>query len=631
MSFAQPGGGVTQFEDALHGIRQALAQGEMAPAAAAIRSALDPGLDFTAAQSLYRQLKRLRAASVPGGPRLKIAVLSNFMMTQFSELLDLYLFGIGIDASIYLPDYGMLRQEVLDPSSRIYSEKPSIVVIASGWRDLTQVPAPGQTTEQVKQMVAAEVAEWASMWKTLHDRLGCQVIQNNFDAPPWRTLGNHEAREGAGLAGFIARVNLAMQDSAPAYVTVHDLDHLSASHGRWTWGDERYFHLAKIPCAPECQVDYAHSVASLIAAQQGLSKKCLVLDLDNTLWGGVIGDDGLAGIRLGQGDAEGEAFLAFQRYAKGLRSRGIILAVCSKNEHGIAKEAFDRHPDMILRYEDIACFVANWNDKAGNLRAIASQLNIGLDALVFVDDNPAERSLVRRFAPEVVVPELPPDPADFVRAVDRHRYFQTVGLSAEDYRRADFYKSNAARAQAETSAAGLDQFLQSLQMTARVGPINALSLERSTQLINKSNQFNLTTRRRTQAEVLALTQDPSWITLTVSLADRFGDNGLISVLLARIRGTVLEIDTWLMSCRVLRRGVEHLALDLLCAKAAARGCELVRGEYIPTAKNALVAEHYRLLGFKPVGDPASDGRTCWDLALTERAPLPAHIEVLHDQ
>jgi len=603
----------------------------MAQAAATIRAALDPGLDFTAAQSLHRQLKRFRAASPPAGEPLRIALLSSFTMAQFAALFELYLFGAGIDASIYMPDYGTLRQEVLDPGSRIYAEQPTTVIVATGWRDLTQVPTAGQSAAQVQQMIAAEVAEWATLWKTLHDRLGCQVVQNNFDAPPWRTLGNHEAREGGGLAGHIARVNLALQDAAPPYVTVHDLDHLSASHGRWTWGDERYFHLAKIPCAPECQVDYAHSMASLIAAQRGRSKKCLVLDLDNTLWGGVIGDDGLGGIRLGQGDAEGEAFLAVQRYAKGLRARGVVLAVCSKNDHAIAREVFDRHPDMILRYEDISCFVANWNDKASNLRLIARALNIGLDALVFVDDNPAERLLVRQFVPEVAVPELPADPADYVRALDRHRYFQTVGLTAEDYRRADFYRANVARAQAETSAAGLDQFLQSLRMTARVGPINELSLDRSTQLINKSNQFNLTTRRYSSAEVLALTQDPSWITLTVSLTDRFGDNGLISVLLARLQGEVLEIDTWLMSCRVLKRGVEHLALHLLCERATARGCERIRGTYVPTAKNALVAAHYPSLGFRAVGEAAGAGRTCWELALEGRVALQFRIEVRHDE
>jgi FkbH-like protein len=503
-----------------------------------------------------------------------------------------------------------------------------VVVFATGWRDLVNRPMPGQKRTETDAMVAGEVQHWSSLWRQVHETLGCQIIQNNFDSPPWRSLANHETREPSGLAGYLARLNIALQDAAPPFVTIHDLDHLAASHGRWTWGDERYFHLAKIPCAPECQVDYAHSLASLLVAQQGGSKKCLVLDLDNTLWGGVIGDDGLEGIRLGQGDAEGEAFVAFQQYAKSLRARGVLLAVCSKNEAHIAKEAFDKHPGMALQYDDISCFVANWTDKATNLRTIAERLNIGLNSLVFVDDNPAERALVRQLAPEVAVPELTTDPADYIRCVEQHRYFQTVSISPEDFQRAEYYRANAAREMAEQQAGGLGDFLGSLAMVADVAPIDGLSLERSTQLINKSNQFNLTTRRYTAAEILGLTQDASWITLTVSLKDRFGDNGLISVLLARVDGKVAEIDTWLMSCRVLKRGVEQMLLNELVDAASQRGVDRIRGSYLPTPKNGLVSRHYPDLGFaeiEPVGLPADATR--WELGLEGRKPMATFIEV----
>src|SRR5262249_34476262 len=244
--------------------------------------------------------------------------------------------------------------------------------------------------------------------------------------------------------------------------------------------------------------------------------------------------------------------------------RGVILAICSKNNEQTAREVFEKHPDMILRLEDISCFIANWTDKATNLRSIAKQLNIGLDSLVFVDDNPAERSIIRQMVPEVAVPEVSVDPTEFIDVLERHRFFQVATLGAEDFKRTEYYRANAQRAEIEASAGGIEDFLRSLDMTGTIGPIHAATLERSTPLINKSNQFNLTTRRRSVAEVMGLMQSPDWVTVTVSLKDRFGDNGLISVVLAQAKQGVLEIDTWLMSCRVLKRGVEAFLLNYLC-------------------------------------------------------------------
>jgi FkbH-like protein len=339
----------------------------------------------------------------------------------------------------------------------------------------------------------------------------------------------------------------------------------------------------------------------------------------------VIGDDGIGGIRLGQGGPEGEAYLAFQRYVKDLRRRGVLLAVCSKNTDQIAREVFEKHPEMVLRLEDVACFVANWEDKASNLRTIAVRLNIGLDSLVFVDDNPAERAIVRRLVPEVAAPELPDDPAGYIQALERRRYFQPVTISSEDLRRTDFYQVDEARRAAESSAMDLNGFLKSLEMVARVGPIDAATLERSVQLIHRSNQFNLTTRRHGSAEILRMMEDERWLTRTVSLRDRFSENGLISVVLARVQEDALEIDTWLMSCRVLRRGVEQFLLNHLYEQALGRGLSVLRGEYHPTAKNGLVRDHYRDLGFTLVGEDG-EGRTRWELAVGEgRQPLETFI------
>ncbi|HSV15015.1 MAG TPA: HAD-IIIC family phosphatase, partial [Tepidisphaeraceae bacterium] len=443
--------------------------------------------------------------------------------------------------------------------------------------------------------------------------------------PPWRVMHNHEMRHPAGLARFISKLNHAMQDAAPSYVTIHDVDHLAASAGRWAWGDDRFFYHAKLPCAPEFLAGYAHSVASIIAAQAGASKKCLVLDLDNTLWGGVIGDDGIGGIRLGQGDAEGEAFQAFQHYCNDLARRGVILAVCSKNTEAVAREAFEKHPEMVLRIEDIAAFVANWDDKARNLRLIARTLEIGLDSLVFVDDNPVERALVRQLAPEVAVPELPEDPAGYIQAIDRHAYFQTVSVGAEDLQRTEMYRANAKRQQAEVSSGGVEDFLRSLDMRARIDPINSANLERVAQLVARSNQFNLTTRRHSAAALMKMAGSPDYLTLTVSLADRFGDNGLISVVIGRVEADELVIDTWLMSCRVLKRGVESFVRNVLCRMARQRGLTALRGEYIPTPKNALVIEHYANLGFAKISGEVGQ-QSWWQLPLSAAAEWPTFIQ-----
>jgi FkbH-like protein len=540
-----------------------------------------------------------------------------------------------VKAEVYEAEYGTFRQEVLDPESGLHGFRPDFVILATCWRDLGHIPALSDDRQEVARKVESEVAGWTRLHLAAHARLGCQIIQNNFDLPPWRSLGNHEMRHQSGFARFVSLVNLALQDAAPPFVTIHDIDQLSATWGRSTWGDERFFHHAKLPCGPEQLVDYAHSLSSLMLAQLGVVRKCLVLDLDNTLWGGVIGDDGLGGIRLGQGDPESEAFVAFQSYVKALERRGVILAVCSKNSEALAKEVFEMHPEMVLRLDDIACFVANWDDKATNLARVASQLNIGLNSLVFVDDNPAERAIIRRLRPDVAVPELPVDPAGYIMALEKHRYFQPVTLSAEDMQRTGYYQADAAREVAESTAEDLEGFLRMLEMDARVGPIGAATLERSVQLIHRSNQFNLTTRRHSVAEVQAMLESDCWLTRTVSLRDRFGDNGLISVLLAKISDGTLAIDTWLMSCRVLKRGVEQFLLGHLIGIAKERSIITIRGEYIPTAKNALVCDHYLNLGFALI-ERDDSGRTVWELHVDESLNPPvtfieeSRADVAHD-
>ncbi|MCG3195883.1 MAG: hypothetical protein GHCLOJNM_00352 [bacterium] len=614
------------FNLAVKALKAELAAERFEEAASGLARMVAVDLDYPSARTLIGLRERLQGRVDTTGPSARLAILGGFTTTQLASLIELFLFAAGAKVEILESEYGIFRQDILDPNSPLYRFHPNLVYIAVGRHDLRTLPSLGEDAQGAREWMDTEFSQWAGLWEVLQDRLGCQIIQNNFDPPPWRVLGNYETTHPSSPSRLIQDLNRKLADEAPAHVLVHDVGELAAAAGRWAWGDTRYYFEAKLPCAPELLVDYAHSVASLVLSQLGLGKKCLVTDLDNTLWGGVIGDDGLGGIRLGHGSGEGEAYVEFQRHLKGLQSRGVILAVCSKNSEELAREPFEKHPEMALRLEDISCFVANWEDKAANLRAIARTLDIGLNSLVFVDDNPMERALVRRLAPEVAVPEIPEDPAGFIRALEKHRYFQVTSLAGEDFRRTDFYRANAERREAESAAGSLDEFLGSLRMTAKVAPIDSTNLERCVQLIQRSNQFNLTTRRRASGEVLALVEDSRWVTVAVSLADRFGDHGLISVVLARLEGEVFRIDTWLMSCRVLKRGVERFLLNHLVSEAGKRGAEKLIGEYIPTAKNGLVRDHYSDLGFTRIGEE-QDGSSRWELDITGGwTPLPTHIE-----
>ena len=394
------------------------------------------------------------------------------------------------------------------------------------------------------------------------------------------------------------------------------IDDQVARDGLAAWHNPSLWHHSKQEIAPAAAPLYGDLVGRLLAAQQGRSHKCLVLDLDNTLWGGVVGDDGLEGLILGQGSSLGEAYAALQDYARELAGRGIILAVCSKNDENNALEPFEKHPDMVLRREDIACFVANWDDKAANLRKIARTLNIGLESLVFLDDNPFERNLIRLELPMVAVPEIADDPADYSRALADAGYFESLAFTGEDRDRTSLYRSNRDRQVLKDQAADLPAYLRGLDMHLIARPFDDLGKQRIVQLINKSNQFNLTSRRYSDAEVTAVMADPSAFGLQFRLTDRFGDNGVIAIVIGRLTaGTEVVIDTWLMSCRVLGRQVEQATLDFVVEQARTLGAARLVGEYIPTAKNGMVKDHYAKLGFMLCAEDGSGGsRHSLDLA-----------------
>lgn len=581
-------------------------------------------LDLNKLAQLDRALAALPADAdlAPLSP-VRLALLADATADYLAPAIRASALRHGIRAETYLPAYGQALAEAMDERSGLAAFGADMALVAQDHRALGLARVHLDAAA-----AAAAVAAALGRTRALLEALGRQgvrtVILQTLPVPPEPWCGHFDRRAPGSVAAQIAAFNdgLALL-AAEGAAALLDVAALADLVGRARWFDAAQWHRAKLPFALDLVPLYADHVGRLLGALRGKARKCLVLDLDNTLWGGVIGDDGVEGIRLGQGSAEGEAFLAIQEAALALKARGVVLAVCSKNEDDAARLPFRHHPDMALKEEDIAVFVANWSDKATNLAHIAKVLNIGTDALVFLDDNPAERARVRQMLPEVAVPELPEDPAFYPAALLQAGYFETAGLSADDAARAEQYRANAARAAAAETIGDYGAYLASLGMECDLRPFDAAGRTRIAQLINKSNQFNLTTRRYTEAEVAAMEADPALFTLQVRLADRFGDNGMISVLIFRKGPEEWFCDTWLMSCRVLGRRVEEAALAAVAAAARAEGAQALAGEYIPTAKNRMVAEHFARLGFRQTAAEPG-GRTLWrlDLAGWQAPELP---------
>ena len=564
--------------------------------------------------------------------RIRLALLAQATTDYAAPAIRASALRHGLLVETYVPAYGQAMAEVMDPTSGLRTFGAEMALVAETPQSL------GLTRSFIDPAAGAAAAKGAVMMlRSLVEGLQAAgirtVILQTLVAPadPW--AGHLDRRAGGALAAQIAAVNQGMADLCDSHAAVlFDADAIAGLVGRALWSDAGLWHRAKVPFALDFAPLYGEKFGQLLRALKGKSSKCLVLDLDNTCWGGIIGDDGLEGIAIGQGSGQGEAFLAIQHHALALKARGVVLAVCSKNEEANAKLPFEKHPDMALRLDDIAVFVANWTDKASNLAHIAKVLNIGTDALVFLDDNPAERERVRQELPQVAVPEVGDDPTRYPAMLAQAGYFETVGLSADDAQRAEQYRANAERAVAMETIGDYDDYLRSLDMVCTIAPFDPVGRTRIAQLINKSNQFNLTTRRYTEAEVAAMEADPDLFTLQVRLVDKFGDNGMISVVIFRKGGAEGAgdwiCDTWLMSCRVLKRRVEEAVLAVVAEAAREAGASRLIGDYLPSPKNAMVEGHFGTLGFTEAG-PVGDGGTRWVLDLADYAApdLPMTLSV----
>jgi FkbH-like protein len=595
--------------------------------------------DFTLTGRLDRMaaegLDAIASGSVPAASGLtgvRVAVLSSHTMDHLLPAIRVAGLQRRLAVSLYLAPYGNYRQVLMGDSAELHAFAPQLVLLALDAHDAPlQLPLQSSDAE-VTAAVSGRVDELRALWRLARERFSAQVIQQTFISAEPTLFGQFEGLVPAAPHTVIERLNAALRAAAQEDgVLLLDLA-WQAARGTYGQGlaDPIRWHHGKQLVSPTLAPLYGDWVARIAAAVAGLSSKCLVLDLDNTLWGGVIGDDGLDGIRLGQGNPTGEAFLAFQRYAAQLAARGVILAVCSKNDAAVAEAGFT-HPEMALQRSSIAAFVANWDDKAHNLRQIAEQLNIGLDSLVFVDDNPAERDIVRRELPQVRVPELPDDVAGYPARLAEAGCFEAISFTPDDAARGRSYALNAERKTALSQSTDMAGYLRGLDMALMATPVGDGDLPRVTQLINKTNQFNLTTRRYTQVEVEQVASTAASVALALRLRDKFGDNGLISVLLARpdarLPAGSLLIDTWLMSCRVLGRQVEEAALEVLATAAHKRGYASLVGEYRPTPRNGMVCSHYERLGFARLESPegADAASTFWQYMLDARPSSPNHF------
>jgi FkbH-like protein len=579
-------------------------------------------------------LEEQEVVSALGLAPLRIALLSSHTVDHLAPAIRVAALHRGLAARLHLGAYGTWRQDLLGPDPALAAFAPELILLAPDAREMVpQLPAAA-TAEEAARAVAAAVEALRALWQAARRRFGARLVQQTLLALDPPAFGEYEGLAPASAGALVDALNQAIRDAARQEgALLLDLARHVQWQGREGFADPVLWHRAKQLVSPAAAPVYGDLVARIAAATRGLSRKCLVLDLDNTLWGGVVGDEGIEGLRLGPGGAEGEAFAAVQRFAQQLARRGVILAVCSKNDPAIAEDAFARHPGMVLRREEIACFAASWDDKATGLRRIAKALNIGLDALAFLDDNPAERAIVRQELPMVAVPELPEDPALWPAALALAGLFEPAAFTAEDAARGASYAADAAREAALEAATDMPAYLRSLAMRLRAAPVGGAHIARVAQLMNKTNQFNLTTRRRDEAEVARLAARPDHVFLSFALTDRFGDNGLISVVLARpdeaLPADEMLVDTWLMSCRVLGRGVEAAVLGVVAEAARRRGARALVGEYRPTAKNALVRDHYAALGFDAMDAPsnAAAGAGFWRFPLDGRAPPPHCMEV----
>lgn len=554
----------------------------------------------------------------------KIAILGGSTTRDIRDILELFLLNYGIRPCFYESEYNQYYADGMFPNPALEEFHPDILYIHTSNRNIEQYPSLEDDRTLVTQKLQAEYERFQALWEHLHAVYGCPVIQNNFEPPLYRLLGNRDASDHRGRWNYIQRLNQMFYEYADMHQDfyIHDICYEAADYGLERWSDPFYWNMYKYAmCVPAIPYT-AFQLARIIKSIFGRNKKVLNLDLDNTLWGGVIGDDGPENIEIGQETSLGQTYAEFQDYLKQHKKLGVLLSVNSKNNEETALSGLER-ADSVLKREDFVAFRANWEPKSHNLYATAEELKLLPESFVFVDDNPAEREIVRQEVPGAAVPEIT-KVEEYIRVLDRSGFFEVTNFSEDDLKRNEMYLANEQRNRMQKNFSDYGDYLRSLEMKAKIGAFDPAYFSRIAQLTNKSNQFNLTTHRYSQSEIEQIAADPQYLTLCGRLEDKFGDNGVVSIVIGRKEKDVLQIELWLMSCRVLKRDMEYAMMDTLVKQCRDCGIRQIYGYFYPTAKNAMVKDFYALQGFEKLEEDV-DGNAKWSFRIPEQYTLKNQV------
>ncbi len=546
-----------------------------------------------------------------------IAILGGSTTSEIKNMLEIFLLNYGIKPKFYESEYNQYYEDAMFGNEELDSFNPDIIYIHTTNRNIMNYPTLYDDEKTVKKLLDTEYKKFEKMWNNLFGKFNATIIQNNFEYPYYRLLGNKDASDIHGKVNFITRLNQKFYDYANEHKNffINDINYVSSCYGLDKWANQFYWHMYKYAMEVPAIPYLSFNIANIIKSIYGKNKKAFVLDLDNTLWGGIVGDDGVENLDIGPEVPNGQVYSEFQNYLKDHKSLGVILNVNSKNEYENAIAGLN-HPSGTLRPDDFIIIKANWNPKNINIKDISEELNLGADSFVFVDDNPAERKIVQTYVEGIATPEIDV-PENYIQIIDRNRYFEVTNFSEEDLKKNELYKDNAKRSQMMATFDNYDDYLKSLKMKAEITSFKPIYLERISQLSNKSNQFNLTTKRYSLADIEEVNEDDSYIKLYGKLEDIFGDNGVISVVIGKIKEEdELHIDLWIMSCRVLKRNMEFAMMDKLVEKAKERGIKTIYGYYYPTFKNKMVKDFYQTQGFEEISCD-DDGNKIYQFKIDE--------------
>ena len=578
-------------------------------------------------KSIKRELlSEIEAAKSAGTKILEkhIAILGGSTTHDIKDILELFLLNNGIKPEFYESEYAQYWNDIMFDNPELVEFKPDIIFIHTSTRNITSFPTVRDSANTIDAMLAEQFAHFEAIWQKAAVTYKCPIIQNNFEQPFYRLLGNRDAWDYRGRVNFVSRLNQNLYEYAQTHKNfyINDINYMASCYGLQKWADPFYWHMYKYAMCVDAIPEFAYNLSNIIKSIYGKNKKAIVCDLDNTLWGGIVGDDGAENIEIGQETSIGQLYSEFQGYLKAHKDLGVLLTVDSKNEEENALAGLNR-PDSVLKPDDFILIKANWNPKDRNLVETATELNIGSDAMVFIDDNPAEREIVKAqvtgvIGASVAVPEMT-SPERYINTLDRNGFFEVTQFSTDDLSRNEMYKANVERAKQQASFADYGDYLRSLEMKGEIKPFAPIYMSRIAQLTNKSNQFNLTTLRCTQADIQKYAADSNYVTLYGKLEDKFGDNGVVSVVFGHVDKndkTLFHIDLWLMSCRVLKRDMEFAMMDTLVAECKNHGITKIRGYYYPTAKNKMVKDFFALHNFAKSSEDA-DGNAVWERGIED--------------